>query len=213
MTGPTKEQIPDPVMRRLSYYLRALTSGSMVGNATVSSRGLAQSAGTTPATLRKDLNLLRVKGRAGIGYAVEDLVPALESALGLDQQWRVAIVGAGHLGTALAGYSGFQRRGYPVVAIFDTAQNVVGTDVAGLRVADLAVLESVVLEKSVNMAVVTVPGDSAQDVLDRLVRAGVRSILSFAPVALQVPDGVSLRRVDLASELSLLAHRSGPVPH
>ncbi|MGO1319198.1 MAG: redox-sensing transcriptional repressor Rex [Galactobacter sp.] len=213
MNGPTKEQIPDPVMRRLSYYLRALTSGSMAGHATVSSQRLAQSAGTTPATLRKDLNLLRVTGRAGIGYAVGDLVPALESALGLDQQWRVAIVGAGHLGTALAGYSGFQRRGYPVVAIFDKSPKVVGSDVAGLTVEGMGSLESVIQRQEVNMAVLTVPGAAAQEVLDRLVGANVRSILSFSPVALHVPDGVSLRRVDLASELSLLAHRSGPVPH
>jgi redox-sensing transcriptional repressor len=210
-TPEGEAQIPDAAMRRLSYYLRVLSAQDL--GATVSSNKLAALAGTTPATLRKDMNLVGVKGRAGIGYAVADLTPALERALGLDARWRVAIIGAGHLGTALAGYTGFERHGFPVVAILDAATGVVGTTVAGFEVADMARLDHVVAVQDVNMAVLTVPGPAAQEALDQLVAAGVRSVLSFAPVALQVPEGVSVRRVDLASELSLLAHRSGPQPH
>jgi redox-sensing transcriptional repressor len=198
-------------MRRLAYYLRVLNAHDL--GLTVSSNRLATLAGTTPATLRKDMNLVGVKGRAGIGYAVADLVPALERVLGLDARWRVAIIGAGHLGTALAGYTGFQRQGFPVVAILDAAPDVIGTEVAGFRVANMALLKQVVTAQDVNMALLTVPGDAAQKALDQLVAAGVRSVLSFAPAALTAPEGVSVRRVDLASELSLLAHRSGPQPH
>lgn len=212
MSLPHSVNIPEAAMRRLSYYLRGLTAED-VDRPTISSERLAAAAGTTPATLRKDLGRLGVRGRPGVGYEKALLVPALEQALGVDQRWRVAIIGAGHLGTALAGYSGFAQRGFPVVAVLDSSPEVIGTHAAGIRVADVARIDAVVAEHQVNMAVLTVPAAHAQALLETVAGAGVRSVLSFAPVGLTAPAGVMVRRVDLSSELSLLAHRTGPLPH
>lgn len=208
-TAAATQHVPDATLRRLSLYLHSLNEWSAAGVLTVSSARLAGAAGTTPATLRKDLNLLGSHGRPGIGYEITTLVPVLERTLGLTTAWRVGIIGAGHLGQALAGYAGFTRRGFPVVAVLDAAPALIGTDVAGLVVQDVADLEEVVARDELTMAVLTVPGAAAQPLVDRLAAAGVRSILSFAPVAVTVPDGVDVRRVDLASELQVLAHHAG----
>lgn len=203
--------LPDATLRRISLYLRSLTEWGGAGTTTVSSTRLARAAGTTPATLRKDLSLLGSHGRRGVGYEITTLAPVLEQALGLTEvPWRVAIVGAGHLGLALSGYAGFTTRGFDVVAVLDASPDVIGTVAAGVTVQDAADLERVVRQQRVTMAVLTVPGPVAQGLVDRLAAAGVRSILSFAPVAVGAPDGVDVRRVDLSTELQLLAHRAGP---
>ena len=206
---PGTQHVSDATLGRLSLYLRHLAEWQAAGVATVSSTRLAAAAGTTPATLRKDLNPLGSHGRPGVGYEVASLVPVLESTLGLTTAWRVAIIGAGHLGQALAGYAGFTQRGFPVVALLDSSRALIGTHVGELMVQDATDLERVVAAEDITMAVLTVPGPAAQRLVDRLALAGVRSILSFAPVAVQAPDGVHVRRVDLASELQLLAHRAG----
>lgn len=208
MSIPASPRLPDAALRRFSLYLRSLGERAAAGESTVSSAELAAAAGTTPATLRKDLSLLGSHGRRGVGYDVSTLVPVLESALGLSTPWRLVIVGAGHLGRALAGYPGFATRGFGVVGLVDAAPAVVGTKVAGLKVTAVEGLGELVRDKAVTMAVLTVPARAAQDAADVVVAAGVRSILSFAPVALRVPHGVDVRRVDLATELQLLAHHA-----
>jgi len=200
--------IPEATVSRLPVYLRALTALAEQGIDTVSSGALAESAGVTPAQLRKDLSHLGSYGTRGVGYEVQYLSRHIAAALGLTHDWKVAIVGAGNLGKALARYGGFESRGFDVVAIFDADQMVVGNEVGWLRVSDVADLEAVLERTGANMVVLALPAAVAQSVCDRVVAAGVHSILSFAPVMLQVPEGVNLRKVDMATELQILAYHA-----
>jgi redox-sensing transcriptional repressor len=143
-----------------------------------------------------------------VGYEVENLLQHLSAALGLTRDWRVAIVGAGNLGRALARYGGFETRGFEVVALLDTDPQLIGNEVGWLRVTDAANLEAIFRRTRANMAVLALPGSVAQQACDRVVAAGVRSILSFAPTILQVPPGVTLRKVDMATELQILAYHA-----
>jgi redox-sensing transcriptional repressor len=157
------------------------------------------------AKLRKDLSHLGSYGVRGVGYDVDYLVYQISRELGLTQDWPVAIIGIGNLGHALAGYGGFATRGFEVVALFDSDPKVVGELVAGLQVRSLDDLEDVAAEQPIAIGVVATPAGPAQQVCDRLVAAGVRSVLNFAPCVLSVPDGVDVRKVDLSTELQILA--------
>ena len=201
-------QIPPASLARLTIYLRALNSLLAEGIERVSSEELADAAGVNSPMLRKDLSYLGSYGTRGVGYDVQYLNSQISTALGLTQDWRVAIVGAGNLGRALAGYSGFQSRGFEVVALFDADQMIVGTEVGWLRVSPVEDLATVLHRTRANMAVLAVPAGVAQQLCDELVAAGVTSILSFAPVVLQVPDRVQLRKVDMATELQILAYHA-----
>lgn len=192
-------------MARLPLYLRALTGLAEDGVATVSSEELAAAAGVNSATLRKDLSYLGSYGTRGVGYEVEYLVYQISRELGLTQDWAVVIVGLGHLGHALANYNGFVSRGFAIRALLDADPAVVGQRIAGLTVEPIARLEQVVREHDVAIAVVATPATVAQDVCDRLVAAGVSSILNFAPTVLAVPEHVEVRKVDLSLELQILA--------
>lgn len=205
LTGGGGRGIPDATVARLPVYLRALTSLAERGVDTVSSQALADAAGVGSAKLRKDLSHLGSYGTRGVGYEVEFLVHQISRELGLTQDWRVVIVGIGNLGHALANYGGFAQRGFSVVALLDADPGVVGECIAGLRVTAAADLETVVAEHGVSIGVVATPAAAAQDVCDRLVAAGVTSVLNFAPVPLHVPDGVDVRKVDLSTELQILA--------
>ena len=197
--------IPDATVARLPVYLRALTELAERGVATVSSEELASAAGVNSAKLRKDLSHLGSYGTRGVGYEVEYLVYQISRELGLTQDWRVVIVGVGNLGHALANYGGFASRGFTVVALLDADPDVVGEHVAGLRVRSVDDLEVVVADAAVSIGVLATPGPAAQDLCDRLVTAGVTSVLNFAPVVLTVPEGVDVRKVDLSTELQILA--------
>jgi redox-sensing transcriptional repressor len=197
--------IPEATVARLPIYLRALTLLAEEGTATVSSEELAALAGVNSAKLRKDLSHLGSYGVRGVGYEVAYLVYQISRELGLTQDWPVAVVGIGNLGHALANYGGFASRGFSVVALFDQDDSVVGEQVAGLTVQHLDELESVVQSAGVAIGVVATPAASAQEVCDRLVAAGVRSVLNFAPCVLSVPAGVDVRKVDLSNELQILA--------
>lgn len=201
-------QIPPASLARLTIYLRALNSLLAEGIERVSSEELADAAGVNSPMLRKDLSYLGSYGTRGVGYDVQYLNSQISTALGLTQDWRVAIVGAGNLGRALAGYSGFQSRGFEVVALFDADQMVVGTEVGWLRVSPVQELATVLHRTRANMAVLAVPAGVAQELCDELVAAGITSILSFAPVVLQIPDHVQLRKVDMATELQILAYHA-----
>jgi redox-sensing transcriptional repressor len=197
--------IPEATVSRLPVYLQALTTLAEDGVATVSSEELATAAGVGSAKLRKDLSHLGSYGTRGVGYDVQYLVYQISRELGLTQDWRVVIVGVGNLGHALANYGGFTSRGFTVVALVDADPKVVGETVAGLPVLPLGELDAVVRELRVQIGVVATPGPVAQEVCDRLVSAGVTGVLNFAPCVLTVPDGVMVRRVDLATELQILA--------
>lgn len=197
--------IPDVTVARLPIYLRALTTFAEEGVATVSSDELATAAGVGSAKLRKDLSHLGSYGTRGVGYDVEYLVYQISRELGLTQDWRVVIVGAGNLGHALANYGGFASRGFTVVALLDAADTLIGEEIAGLRVSSIDDLERIVAVAGAHIGVVATPADSAQAVCDRLVTAGVTSVLNFAPCVLDVPEGVMVRKVDLSTELQILA--------
>jgi redox-sensing transcriptional repressor len=197
--------VPDATVARLPVYLRALTSLADEGIATVSSQSLAEAAGVGPAKLRKDLSHLGSYGTRGVGYEVDYLVYQISHELGLSQDWRVVIVGIGNLGHALANYGGFVSRGFTVAALLDADPDVVGERVAGLPVRSVDDLEDVVAAEQVRIGVLATPPQAAQELCDRMVGAGITSVLNFAPVVLQVPEDVELRQVDLSTELQILA--------
>ena len=201
--------IPDATVSRLPMYHRNLVSLTARGVILVSSEELAEASGVSSAKLRKDLSFLGSYGTRGVGYDVEFLLYQIARALGLTQEWPVVIVGIGNLGHALAGYPGFASRGFCVVGLFDTDKELVGhpVTVAGkeIVVQDISKLAQVVMSSKASIGVIATPGGAAQEVCDLMVRNGVTSILNFAPVQIEVPTGVDVRRVDLAIELQILA--------
>ncbi|GAQ59000.1 redox-sensing transcriptional repressor Rex [Streptomyces acidiscabies] len=172
---------------------------------TVSSEELAAAAGVNSAKLRKDFSYLGSYGTRGVGYDVEYLVYQISRELGLTQDWPVVIVGIGNLGAALANYGGFASRGFRVAALIDADPAMEGRQVAGIAVRHSDDLERIIQDNGVSIGVITTPPSVAQQVCDRLVAAGVTSILNFAPTVLTVPDGVDVRKVDLSIELQILA--------
>ena len=192
-------------MARLPGYLRALTALARDGIGSVSSEELATAAGVSSAMLRKDLSHLGSYGVRGVGYDVERLASEITSALGLTQDWPVAIVGMGNLGRALAAYRGFAERGFRVIALLDGDPRVVGEPVAGQVVRPMADIPGLVADDGLAIGVIATPSDGAQEACDRLVACGVHSVLNFAPAVLAVPDGVVVRTVDLSTELQILA--------
>ena len=204
--APGSQGIPEATIARLPVYLRVLYACAEQGIATVSSEELAAAAGVNSAKLRKDLSHLGSYGTRGVGYDVDYLVYQVSRELGLTQDWPVVIVGAGNLGRALANYGGFASRGFRIAAVLDADPAVVGTEIAeGQVVGSSDAIEEVVAERGVSIGVIATPAPAAQGVCDRLVAAGVTSILNFAPVVLSVPDGVDVRKVDLSIELQILA--------
>lgn len=201
-------QLPPATVSRLTLYLRTLNALLAEGAESVSSEALAESAGVGSANVRKDLSYLGSYGTRGVGYEVANLSRQIAQALGLTHEWRVAIIGAGNLGRALARYAGFESRGFDVVALLDADQMIIGSEIGWLRVSDVANLENVVKTTRANMVVLALPAEVAQSVCDRVIATGVHSILSFAPVALSVPDFVNLRKVDMATELQILAYHA-----
>ena len=200
-----RREIPDATVARLPEYLRALTDLAERGTKNVSSEELATAAGVRSTQLRKDLSHLGSYGVRGVGYEVDHLAVEISRALGLSQDWPVAIVGMGNLGHALAAYSGFATRGFRVVALLDQDRDLIGQEIAGLPVRPMSALADLVAARGLAIGVIATPAASAQDVCDALVDAGVRSILNFAPCVLAVPDGVDVRKVDLSTELQILA--------
>jgi redox-sensing transcriptional repressor len=200
-----RRSIPEATVARLAIYLRALVGMGELGVATVSSESLATAAGVNSAKLRKDLSYLGSYGVRGVGYEVSVLTEQIHKTLGLHQNRAVALIGLGHLGQALAGYAGFASRGFRISALIDAHPALVGTRLRGLTVQHVDELDEVVQRENIAIAVVAVPASAAQDVCDRLVSAGVTSILNFAPTVLNVPPHVDVRKVDLAAELQILA--------
>lgn len=204
-TSGNGRPLPEATVARLPVYLRALYALAERGVSTVASDELAAAAGVNSAKLRKDLSHLGSYGIRGVGYDVDYLVYQVSRALGLTQKWPVLIVGAGNLGRALANYGGFVSRGFRISCVLDTDTELVGRKVGGITVGHADDLEEVIASHGVAIGVIAVPASAAQAVCDRLVAAGVTSILNFAPLVLNVPEGVDVRKVDLSIELQILA--------
>lgn len=200
------KKVSEPTIARLSLYLRLLMELSEDGVVTVSSDDLALRSGTTAAQVRKDLSLFGTFGKRGLGYSVRELECRLRRILGLEQRWGVALVGAGRIGAALFGYENFRRQGFLIEAVFDADPDKVGQRWNGLVVEADRMMEKVVADRGLEIAVIAVPSDSAQRVADRLVAAGVRGILNFAPTRLKVPSDVEVKTVDMAVEMEGLSY-------
>ena len=198
-------RIPEATVARLPLYYRALLEMADQALSTVSSERLAELAGVNASKVRKDLSYLGSYGTRGVGYAVPELVDGIARALGLTHDWPVAIVGLGNLGHALANYHGFGARGFRIVALVDADASKVGERVGELAIEGIDDLDALVADREVAIGVIATPAAAAQQVADRLIAAGVGSILNFAPVVVSVPSRVSLRKVDLATELQILS--------
>ncbi|HMH81258.1 MAG TPA: redox-sensing transcriptional repressor Rex [Gemmatimonadales bacterium] len=198
-------KISESTVRRLSLYLRFLEQFGAQGQATISSAELARRGGTTSAQVRKDLSFFGSFGKRGLGYSVPELTARIRDILGLRRTYRVLLVGAGRIGSALIQYPGFRQRGFHVTAIYDKDPKKIGSGWNGLVVQDVRDIEADLARESTDIAIVVTPADAAQDVVDRLVRAGVKAILNFAPVQLAVPADVAVKTVNMALELETLS--------
>lgn len=193
---PQGDEIPEVVIRRLPVYARALGYLDQEGVSVISSRELGERLQVTPAQIRKDLSYFGEFGKQGTGYHVRHLLNEIRRILGVDREWPVVLVGVGKLGSAIATYDGFADQGFRIVGAIDHNPDKVGRQIGNLRVRPLPELADVVRETGARIAVVAVPAQAAQDIVDRLVRAGVRAILSYAPTAVRVPDNVWIQYSD-----------------
>lgn len=199
-----KKKVPVATIPRLSFYYRALMQKSDAQF--ISSQELAELSGTSAAQVRKDFAYFGQFGAAGKGYRVDFLKNSITRILGVDKSWPVALVGIGNLGSALLSYKGFPRQGFQIVAAFDNDEQKIGKDFAGIIVSHIAALESEIKLKKIKMVVVTVPQQAAQEVINKLVKSGIKAILNFAPLRPRVPKGVEVHNIDLSIELERLAY-------
>ncbi|HTI62178.1 MAG TPA: redox-sensing transcriptional repressor Rex [Gemmatimonadaceae bacterium] len=199
------KRIADSTVRRLSAYLRFLEDFEHRGLTTISSEELARRGGTTSAQVRKDLSFFGSFGKRGLGYSVPELAGRLREILGLGREWRVIIVGAGKIGAALAQYRGFRQRGFNILAAYDINAEKIGRRLEGIQVRDIGQLERDIQREHPDIVVLTVPAEEAQSLVDRVVRAGVKAILNFAPTQLHAPSDVSIKTVNMAMELEGLS--------
>jgi redox-sensing transcriptional repressor len=197
---------PDVVVRRLPLYARTLAYLQQEGVKSVSSQELGARINVTAAQIRKDLSYFGQLGKQGIGYKVDELLHHINRILGLSQDWNVVLVGVGHLGQAIARYSGFSEKGIHIVGLFDTDPKKIGTELVGLTIQHVNMIPNVAREHNVRMAIVAVAAEQAQDVVDMLVKAGVEAILNYAPVIVQVPEGVWVRHIDPVSLLHSMTY-------
>lgn len=207
LTGPAfKNKISESTIHRLSLYYRALDALEKKGSETVSSKDLAKREKLTPAQVRKDLSFFGSFGTRGLGYPVKELKEKISHILGLDKEWRIALIGVGNVGSALVSYKEFTRQGFKIVKLFDNDQRKIGSNHKGIVVSDVKNLATELTESEISMVVICVPGQYAQYIVDDVVKAGVRAILNFAPVGLKVPDGVFLRNENMSMELEYLSY-------
>lgn len=189
-------EIPEVVINRLPVYARALAELAASGATVVSSQALGEALDVTPAQIRKDLSYFGRFGKQGRGYNVHGLLAKLQEILGLDRQWSVCVVGVGRLGQAIVEYGGFEPQGFQIVGAFDADPKRVGTQVGRLTVRDMSELDEFLRTHRVDIGVVAVPAQAAQEVVDRLVKLGIRAILNYAPMTAHVPWDVTIRQID-----------------
>ena len=197
-TSPQSSQVdvPEVVIMRLPQYIRILSSLLAEGGEIVSSQQLGGMLQVTPAQIRKDLSYFGRFGKQGRGYSVRNLIAGLKEIMGLNARWRVAIVGVGRLGRAILSYPGFAPEGFYIVAAFDSSRRMVGRKMGDLKVQAMDELDQTVVDLDISIGIVAVPGQDAQEVIDRLMQCGIKAILNYAPIAPQAPNGVRIRSVD-----------------
>jgi redox-sensing transcriptional repressor len=212
MDSTRNDPIPHPAVRRLSLYLRQLEAFKHKGRRTISSRQLGESLNFTDAQVRKDLAYFGQFGHPGVGYLVDDLIAQLKHILGTDKTWNVALIGAGNLGRALMAYNGFEAKGFHLVAVFDADPGKIGQrigpfdpDKRTYLIQPHSDLKSTIDQLGIRLAMLAVPVEAAQEVADRIIEAGIRGILNFAPTSLNVPEEIALNAVDLAVQLEQLS--------
>ena len=205
VAGIKNHSVPAATVPRLSRYLRKLQEMQSRGTSTVSSRQLAEAVGTNPAQIRKDLSYFGEFGIRGVGYDVASLIEELKKCLGLDRTWNTIIVGAGKLGTALARYRAFQKQGFNLLGMFYSAAAVIGKSRGVGHVKSTDELEDFITSNRVDIAIITTPASVAQELIDRVVAAGVPSVLNFAPIRAHVKEPAIVRQVDLSTELMSLS--------
>jgi redox-sensing transcriptional repressor len=200
-----RKRISESTIHRLSLYYRTLSLLEKENYETVSSKELAKREKLTPAQVRKDLSFFGSFGTRGLGYNVNELKLKIEGILGIDREWRVALVGVGNIGSALVSYKEFARQGFNIVKLFDNDQRKIGSNHKGIVVSDIKDLEKDVKEANISMVILAVPATVAQYIVDDVVKAGVTAILNFAPVNLRVPPYVYLRNENMSMELEYLS--------
>ena len=206
------ELIPNPAVRRLSLYLRQLEAFKKKGRRTISSKQLGESLNLTDAQVRKDLAYFGQFGHPGIGYRVDELTGRLRHILGTDRIWNVLLIGAGNLGRALLAYRGFAAKGFQIVAVFDTDLSKVGQKIGDFVIQSPSELVRIIQQHQIRLGIIAVPAEAAQEVADRLVAAGIRGLLNFAPITLNVPPTVAINSVDLAVQLEQLVFQVNVAP-
>ncbi|MDR1322695.1 MAG: redox-sensing transcriptional repressor Rex [Gracilibacteraceae bacterium] len=206
-------KIPMATVSRLSIYSRYLIKLADTGTETVSSGGIADSVGVTPAQVRKDLAYFGEFGVRGVGYHVKDLISHIRNILNLNNEWRLALVGAGRLGRALTMYKGFRERGFVIDCVFDSDPEKIGGVFEGMEILASDRIREVARRQKADIGVICVPAAQAQDVADALVDSGVKAILNFAPMNLTVPMSIHVQNVDLAMHLEVLAFQMGEGRH
>lgn len=198
--------IPDIVIGRLPIYLRALTRLAQEGREVTSSHELGERLGISSAQIRKDLSLFGGFGKQGTGYHIPYLIEQLKQVLKVDREWDVALVGVGDLGRAVAHYKGFANRGFRIVAAFDNAPDKIGLPIDGISIQPMDTLQTVIAERGIKVAMIAVPAANAQSVADILIEAGVRAILNYAPINLNVPEGVYVQYIDPVLHLQRMTY-------
>lgn len=205
-TKPFRRPIPAETLSRLPAYRKQLLDLLQAGQPTVSSRQLAERLSISDAQVRRDLSCMALLGRRGLGYNVESLLEQITRALGLERPWALAVVGAGAMGTALAHYQGFARSNMEVRAVFDVDPHKIGQRHGDLIVSDLRQARSILAEVSIDIVLIATPSNQAQAVIDQFLGYGIRGFLNMAPASIEVPPGVTVRWVDISSELEQLTH-------
>lgn len=200
-----RKRISESTIHRLSLYYRTLSLLEKEGYETVSSKELARREKLTPAQVRKDLSFFGSFGTRGLGYNVNELKAKIESILGINRDWKVALIGVGNIGSALVSYKEFARQGFHIIKLFDNDQRKIGSNHKGIIVSDIANLESEIREAGISMVILAVPATVAQYIVDDVVKAGVTAILNFAPINLRVPPDVHLRNENMSMELEYLS--------
>ena len=202
----TPNEIPDIVVGRLPLYLRALQRMAAEGRQVTSSQELGERLGISAAQIRKDLSQFGEFGKQGTGYSIDYLTEQLRRILKVDHDWDIAVVGAGEIGSALVRYRGFANRGFCVAMIFDNAPEKIGTRIGDFVVKDIANLEEAIRKDNIKIAMLAVPASSAQEVTDQLIKAGVRSILNYAPLSITIPPEVRVQYIDPSIHLQRMTY-------
>ena len=202
----TDKTIPDIVVGRLPMYLRSLQRMAREGRQVTSSQELGERLRISAAQIRKDLSQFGEFGKQGTGYNIAYLVEQIQKILHVDHDWEIAVIGAGELGTAVARYKGFTNRGFHVKMVFDNSPEIIGTQVGDFIVQDVACIPEAISKSGIQIAMIAVPAAQAQEVANLLIKSGVRAILNYAPISLNVPQGVYLQQIDPSIHLQRMTY-------